>query len=132
MLMAKIHWKLVNFMNIKLKYIDRKILFLSALVLFGALEAVAARVKDMANVKGVRENMLIGYGIVVGLKGSGDSSTDVTTQSLERLFGKLGLDVQQNAAVKSKNAAAVIITAKLPPFARVGNQIDVTVRSEEH
>jgi flagellar P-ring protein FlgI len=89
----------------------------------------AARIKDIATVKGVRENILIGYGIVVGLKGTGDSSTDVTGQSLSRLFGKLGLDVQQNAAVKSKNAAAVIITAKLPPFARVGNQIDVTVSS---
>jgi flagellar P-ring protein precursor FlgI len=89
----------------------------------------AARLKDIAAVKGVRENILIGYGIVVGLKGTGDSSTDVTGQSLARLFGKLGLDVQGNAAVKSKNAAAVIVTAKLPPFARVGNGIDVTVSS---
>ena len=89
----------------------------------------AARLKDIATVKGVRENILIGYGIVVGLRGTGDSSTDVTGQSLSRLFGKLGIDMQGNAAVKSKNAAAVIITAKLPPFARVGNQIDVTVSS---
>ncbi|MGZ3709927.1 MAG: flagellar basal body P-ring protein FlgI, partial [Bdellovibrionota bacterium] len=65
---------------------------------------------------------------VVGLKGTGDSSTDITSQSLSRLFSKLGLEVQ-NGAVKSKNAAAVIVTAKLPPFARVGNQIDVTVSS---
>jgi flagellar P-ring protein precursor FlgI len=91
--------------------------------------AQAARLKDIASVKGVRENILIGYGIVVGLKGSGDSSTDVTGQSLSRLFGKLGLDVQQNAAVKSKNAAAVIVTANLPPFARSGNRIDVSVSS---
>src|SRR5437868_5783390 len=90
---------------------------------------LGARLKDVATVKGVRENILIGYGIVVGLKGSGDSSTDITAQSLSRLFGKLGLDVQNNAAVKSKNAAAVIVTAKLPPFARVGNRIDVTVSS---
>jgi flagellar P-ring protein precursor FlgI len=90
--------------------------------------AYSARLKDVATVKGVRENILIGYGIVVGLKGTGDSSADVTGQSLARLFGKLGLDVQ-NAAVKSKNAAAVIVTAKLPPFARVGNKIDVTVSS---
>lgn len=92
-------------------------------------QGLAARLKDIATVKGVRENILIGYGIVVGLKGTGDSSTDVTGQSLSRLFGKLGLDVQQNAAVKSKNAAAVIVTAKLPPFARVGNRIDITVSS---
>ncbi|MBL7715957.1 MAG: flagellar basal body P-ring protein FlgI [Bdellovibrionales bacterium] len=94
---------------------------------FGA--AQAARLKDVASVKGVRENILIGYGIVVGLKGTGDSSVDVTGQSLSRLFGKLGLDIQNNAAVKSKNAAAVIVTAKLPPFARIGNRIDITVSS---
>jgi flagellar P-ring protein precursor FlgI len=96
---------------------------------FMAGESQAARIKDIATVKGVRENILIGYGIVVGLKGSGDSSAEVTGQSLARLFGKLGLDVQGNASIKSKNAAAVIVTAKLPPFARIGNQIDVTVSS---
>jgi flagellar P-ring protein precursor FlgI len=106
-------------------------LFMAMLLasLLAPTAATAARLKDIATVKGVRENILIGYGIVVGLKGTGDSSTDVTGQSLSRLFGKLGLDVAQNAAVKSKNAAAVIITAKLPPFARVGNQIDITVSS---
>lgn len=92
-------------------------------------QSFAARLKDIATVKGVRENILIGYGIIVGLKGTGDSSADITGQSLSRLFGKLGLDVQGNAAIKSKNAAAVIVTAKLPPFARVGNSIDVTVSS---
>lgn len=91
--------------------------------------ANAARLKDVAEVKGVRENILIGYGIVVGLKGSGDSSADVTSQSLGRLFGKLGLDVKNGAGIKSKNAAAVIVTAKLPAFARAGNKIDVTVSS---
>jgi len=89
----------------------------------------AVRLKDIAAVKGVRENILIGYGIVVGLKGTGDSSAEVTSQSLTRLFGKLGLDVEKGAGIKSKNAAAVIVTAKLPPFARIGNKIDVTVSS---
>src|SRR5579863_8777529 len=104
--------------------------FLGLIVtLCNSTSAQGARLKDIATVKGVRENILIGYGIVVGLKGTGDSSTDVTGQSLSRLFGKLGLDVQQNAAVKSKNAAAVIVTAKLPPFARVGNKIDIVVSS---
>jgi flagellar P-ring protein precursor FlgI len=88
-----------------------------------------ARLKDIAAVKGVRENILIGYGLIVGLKGTGDSSTDVTSKSLGRLFGKLGLDVEKNASIKSKNAAAVIVTGKLPPFARSGTQIDVTVSS---
>ncbi len=87
------------------------------------------RLKDVAHVKGVRENILIGYGVVVGLRGTGDSSTDVTSQSLTRLFGKLGLDVAQDAQVKSKNAAAVIVTSKLPPFARIGNRVDITVSS---
>lgn len=104
-------------------------LFLAVFMVVFALPAQASRLKDIATVKGVRENILIGYGIVVGLKGTGDSSTDVTGQSLTRLFGKLGLDVQGGAAVKSKNAAAVIVTAKLPPFSRVGNSIDVTVSS---
>ncbi|NDF14472.1 flagellar basal body P-ring protein FlgI [bacterium] len=94
-----------------------------------AMTTVGARLKDIAAVKGVRENILIGYGIVVGLKGTGDSSTDVTAKSLGRLFGKLGLDVEKNAAVKSKNAAAVIVTAKLPAFARSGTLIDITVSS---
>ena len=104
--------------------------FLLALImgLLAPVDGHAARLKDVATVKGVRENILIGYGIVVGLKGTGDSSTDITAQSLTRLFGKLGLDVQGNT-VKSKNAAAVIVTAKLPPFARVGNTLDVTVSS---
>src|SRR4051812_7853245 len=101
---------------------------LAALALFPHA-AQAARLKDVMTVKGVRENILIGYGIVAGLKGTGDSSADVTSQSLTRFLGKLGIDVQGNAAVKSKNAAAVIVTAKLPPFARVGNLIDVTVSS---
>ncbi len=91
--------------------------------------SLAARIKDIATVKGVRENILIGYGIVVGLKGTGDSSADITGQSLSRLFVKLGLDIQNNPNIKSKNAAAVIVTAKLPPFARVGNHLDVTVSS---
>ncbi len=114
-------------MNIALKWFSS----ISVAMLIVGFPSIAsgARLKDVATVKGVRENILIGYGIVVGLKGTGDSSTEVTGQSLSRLFSKLGLDVQNNAAVKSKNAAAVIVTAKLPPFARVGNRIDVTVSS---
>lgn len=105
-------------------------LFLVLLLLGTVPSSLAAvRLKEVATIKGVRDNILIGYGIVVGLKGTGDSSTDVTSQSLTRLFGKLGLDVGQGAAVKSKNAAAVIATASLPPFARIGSKIDVSVSS---
>jgi flagellar P-ring protein FlgI len=114
-----------------IKHKGIKLLFFGTLVIFLLIPkwSGAARLKDIASVKGVRENILIGYGIVVGLKGTGDSSADITGQSLSRLFVKLGLDIQNNATIKSKNAAAVIVTAKLPPFARVGNQLDVTVSS---
>ncbi len=105
------------------------LIIVMAIVALIPRQADAARLKDISTLKGVRDNILIGYGIIVGLKGTGDSSTDVTGQSLARLFGKLGLDVQPNAAVKSKNAAAVIVTANLPAFSRVGNKIDLTVSS---
>lgn len=121
-------------MNIVSKHYAKAAIFtallvLMAFVVFFPRVSLAARLKDVAEVKGVRENILIGYGIVVGLKGTGDSSAEVTSQSLARLFNKLGLDVQGNAAIKSKNAAAVIVTAKLPAFSRAGNRIDVTVSS---
>lgn len=116
-------------MNIERKSIARFIFAAAFASALNVPEAWSARLKDVATVKGVRENILIGYGVVVGLKGTGDSSADVTGQSLLRLFGKLGLDLQGNNAVKSKNAAAVIVTAKLPAFARSGNVIDVTVSS---
>jgi len=115
-------------MNIGLKFIVKiKVIFIVTFLLINTAES--ARLKDVVSIKGVRDNVLIGYGIVVGLKGSGDSNADVTTQSLMRLFKKLGLEMQPESQVKSKNAAAVIVTAKLPPFARVGNKIDVTVSS---
>lgn len=105
--------------------------FWIALVLF-SLAAVsiaeAARVKDIANVRGVRDNQLIGYGIVVGLKGTGDSKNEFTNKSVARMFDKLGIKLEDKE-VASKNVAAVIITSTLPPFARAGNKIDVTVNS---
>ena len=93
-----------------------------------ALSAQAARVKDIANVRGVRENQLIGYGIVVGLKGTGDSKSEFTNKSVARMFDKLGIKLEEKE-VASKNVAAVIITASLPAFARAGNKMDITVSS---
>ncbi len=86
----------------------------------------AARLKDISSIRGVRENQLIGYGVVVGLKGTGDGKAEFTAKSVGRLLDKLGvkLDSQQ---VDSKNVAAVIITANLPAFGKAGNPIDVTV-----
>ena len=91
-------------------------------------QAEAARVKDIANVRGVRDNQLIGYGIVVGLKGTGDSKSEFTNKSVARMLDKLGMKVEDKE-VASKNVAAVVITANLPPFARAGNKIDLTVNS---
>ncbi len=116
-------------MSIELKWHTRIIVLVLAGIGAFVPCASASKIKDIATVKGVRDNILIGYGIVVGLKGTGDSSTEITSQSLSRLFTKLGLDIQNNAAVKSKNAAAVIATASLPPFSRVGNRLDITVSS---
>lgn len=92
------------------------------------LQAQAARLKDIANVRGVRTNQLVGYGIVVGLKGTGDSKAEFTRKSVERMLDRLGMKVQ-GQDIDSKNVAAVIITANLPPFARAGNPLDITVSS---
>lgn len=107
------------------------ILFQMAIVLIGlvvSFSAHAARVKDIANVRGVRDNQLIGYGIVVGLKGTGDSKSEFTNKSIARMFDKLGVKLEDKD-VASKNVAAVIITAMLPAFARAGNKMDITVSS---
>jgi flagellar P-ring protein FlgI len=98
---------------------------LSALLACG--NAQAARLKDIVHIKGVRDNMLIGYGLVVGLKGTGDSGADVTGKALLRMFNKMGLNM--DAEVKSKNVASVVVTANLQSFARAGQRIDITVSS---
>jgi flagellar P-ring protein FlgI len=88
----------------------------------------AARLKDVANVRGVRSNQLVGYGLVVGLNGTGDSKLDFTNKSMARLFDKMGIKVDEKSAA-SKNIAAVLVTATLPAFARAGNPLDITVNS---
>lgn len=89
----------------------------------------AARIKDVATLEGVRENQLVGYGLVVGLNGTGDSaSTQFTVQSLVNMMERLGVTVDR-AQVKVANVAAVLVTAQLPPFARAGNSVDVLVSS---
>jgi flagellar P-ring protein FlgI len=88
----------------------------------------AVRVKDLANVRGVRENQLIGYGLVVGLNGTGDSTDDLTVKALDDLLKNLCVE-KTDAKLSSKNAAVVIVTAKLPAFSKSGNKIDVLVSS---
>lgn len=100
--------------------------FLFIFTLFISEILMAARLKDIASIRGVRENQLIGYGLVVGLKGTGDTQAEFTSKSFSRLIEKLGVKID-NAQLTSKNVAAVIITAQLPAFAKAGNPLDVTV-----
>lgn len=107
-----------------------KIIFLAVamLTVFGA-EAMAVRIKDMASIKGIRNNQLIGYGLVVGLNGTGDKGgTGFTVQSLVNMIEQMGIHVDSNS-ISVKNVAAVVVTAKIPPFARIGNKIDVIISS---
>lgn len=96
------------------------------IVVLTSTQAFAARLKDIANIRGVRSNQLIGYGLVVGLSGTGDSKSAFTSKSLERMFDRLGMKVDAKD-ISTKSVAAVIVTASLPPFARAGNKLDVTV-----
>jgi flagellar P-ring protein precursor FlgI len=98
------------------------------LLLTLSLESHAVRLKDIANIRGVRDNQLIGYGLVVGLKGTGDSKSEFTNKSMKRMLEKMGIKVDDGEVAK-KNVAAVLITAVLPPFARAGNKMDITVSS---
>lgn len=93
--------------------------------------ASAERIKDLASVQGVRNNQLVGYGLVVGLDGTGDQTTQTpfTTQSIINMLAQLGTTLPTTQSLQLKNVAAVMVTANLPPFARVGQQIDVTVSS---
>src|SRR5690606_37282962 len=104
---------------------------IAASVLGVAAPASAERIKDLAQVGGVRGNALVGYGLVVGLDGSGDrtSQAPFTVQSLKNLLGELGVNVPANVNPQLKNVAAVAIHAELPPFAKPGQPIDVTVSS---
>jgi len=96
-----------------------------------APSARAERIKDLAQVGGVRSNPLVGYGLVVGLDGSGDrtSQAPFTVQSLKNLLGELGVNVPPNVNPQLKNVAAVAIHADLPAFAKPGQPIDITVSS---
>jgi flagellar P-ring protein precursor FlgI len=100
----------------------------AALLLGGPATAAPVRIKDIADFQGVRENMLIGYGLVTGLNGSGDSlrSSPFTQESLVGMLERLGVNVRDQT-IRTKNTAAVMVTASLPPFRRQGSRIDVTV-----
>ena len=93
--------------------------------------ASAARIKEVATVQGVRSNPLMGYGLVVGLDGTGDQTTSApfTTQSIIGMLAQMGVTVPQGTSMQLKNVAAVMVTAQLPAFAQPGQTIDVNVSS---
>ncbi|GJE28529.1 flagellar basal body P-ring protein FlgI [Methylobacterium organophilum] len=98
---------------------------------FACADAFAlSRVKDLASIEGVRQNQLVGYGIVVGLNGTGDTLNNIpfTKQSLQAMLERLGVNTR-GATMRTQNLAAVMVTANLPPFSTQGNRIDVTVSS---
>jgi flagellar P-ring protein precursor FlgI len=113
----------------------RASLWITALLASAALwwpaPAEAARIKEVASVQGVRTNQLVGYGLVVGLDGTGDQTTSApfTTQSLTALLQQMGVTVPIGTSMQLKNVAAVMVTAALPAFAQPGQSIDVNVSS---
>jgi len=106
------------------------LILLAVIATWGGTMADAARIKDVALINGVRENQLIGYGIVVGLAGTGDDLTKnvFTYETLINVMNRQGLTVK-STAMKADNVAAVMVTAMLPAFAKVGTKIDVVVSS---
>ena len=106
---------------------------LAGALLLAALSGPAlalSRVKDLASIEGVRQNQLVGYGIVVGLNGTGDTLNNIpfTKQSLQAMLERLGVNTR-GATMRTQNLAAVMVTANLPPFAAQGTRMDVTVSS---
>ena len=105
----------------------KKVIYMVFVLL--AMPLFAAKVSDLVNIVGVRDNQLIGYGLVVGLNGSGDKTTSTfTMQSISNMLESVNVKIDPND-IQSKNVAAVMVTAKLPPFARQGDTIDILVSS---
>jgi flagellar P-ring protein precursor FlgI len=117
----------VKIMNIKNIYAC----FLIAIIFLLPGVSAAERIRDLASIQGVRNNQLIGYGLVVGLDGSGDMTTQTpfTVQSIISMLGQLGINLPPGTNLQLRNVAAVMVTATLPAFAKPGQQIDVTVSS---
>src|ERR1700727_3301672 len=104
---------------------------MTLLVLAAASSTQAERIKDMAQVQGVRTNQLVGYGLVVGLNGTGDQTSQApfTIQSLTNMLAQLGVVVPPNVTPQLKNVAAVSVHAVMPAFVKPGQTIDITVNS---
>ncbi len=102
--------------------------FVATLALLSSVAVQAERIKDITSIAGVRSNQLIGYGLVVGLDGSGDKAP-FTTQTFRNMMNEFGITLPAGTDPKLKNVAAVSVTADLPPFAKPGQRVDVTVSS---
>lgn len=115
-----------------LRFTDIRALLVFGLVLLLGVHTGfvrAERIKDIAKVQGVRNNQLVGYGLVVGLDGTGDGNAPQMVQSLRSMLSRLGVNIPTNVNLQSKNVAAVAIHAELPAFSRPGQTLDVTVSS---
>jgi flagellar P-ring protein precursor FlgI len=108
-----------------------KLSLLATFAMLGAPQVKAERIKDMAQIQGVRTNQLVGYGLVVGLDSTGDQTSQApfTVQSLNNMLAQLGITVPANVTPQLKNVAAVAVHAVLPPFVKPGQTIDITVNS---
>jgi len=104
---------------------------LFTVIIFFSNLCVADRIKDLTSIQGVRNNQIIGYGLVVGLDGSGDMTTQTpfTVQSIINMLGQLGVNLPPGTNLQLRNVAAVMVTATIPAFAKPGQHIDVTVSS---
>ena len=129
--------RLCRFSSFSLVRLKIKILFIAiiaacflSVVPFSPLSA-AERIKDLASIAGVRSNQLVGYGLVVGLDGTGDqtSQTPFTVQSLKSMLAQFGISLPPGLTLQVKNVAAVSLHTELPPFVKPGQTIDVTVSS---
>ena len=98
------------------------------MVIYAPVADAASRIKDLVDIEGIRENQLVGYGLVVGLNGTGDklNNSPFTRQSLESMLERLGVNTR-DTNLRTKNVAAVMVTANLPPFSTQGTRIDITV-----
>jgi flagellar P-ring protein precursor FlgI len=118
--MGKLLMKILNTTNFFSFY-----LFFTLFIFSSQQSFASSKIKDFVSIKGVRENPLIGYGLVIGLNGTGDGGGELSESSLKRMFLKLGLNPTKEFA--AKNVATVIVSASLPPFARVGQKLDINV-----
>ncbi|MEN9864507.1 MAG: hypothetical protein RL748_97, partial [Pseudomonadota bacterium] len=113
------------------KHLYKPVLACSLLLpgLLALPSANAERLKDLVTIQGVRHNQLLGYGLVVGLDGSGDQTTQTpfTVQSIVTMLSQLGVTLPAASSLQLKNVAAVVVTASLPAFAQPGQTLDITV-----